>query len=146
MGGFSCHKAVLDTPGFANSTPYAKVFLESMKIVKDFWQEPSYAELLQAMQKRVHNYVVVGEGTPQAAMDGLLSDWNATFAREGKMDSAAPQNGAKLLPKPLLAGGQDRSTFMAAAALLVLAALGAFAVRKRRRTAAPFVPPGDANL
>ena len=145
MGGFSCHKAVLDKPGFANSTPYAKVFLESMKIVKDFWQEPSYAELLQAMQKRVHNYVVVGEGTPQAAMDGLLSDWNAIFAREGKMDSAAPTSDAKLLPGLLRVGGQDRPMIMAAVALLFLAALGALAMRRRRRTAIRFAPDGKTN-
>jgi multiple sugar transport system substrate-binding protein len=86
LGGFSCHKAVLDKPGFASSTSYAQVFLESMKIVKDFWQEPTYATLLQAMQKRVHTYVVVGEGTPQAAMDGLLSDWTTTFVSDGKLN------------------------------------------------------------
>jgi multiple sugar transport system substrate-binding protein len=90
LGGFSCHKTVLDKPDFANSTSYAKVFLESMKIVKDFWQEPSYAILLQAMQKRVHNYVVVGQGTPQEAMDGLLSDWTATFKSDDKSVVNAP--------------------------------------------------------
>ena len=144
MGGFSCHKAVLDKPGFANSTPYAKVFLESMQIVKDFWQEPSYAELLQAMQKRVHNYVVVGDGSPQAAMDGLLSDWNAIFARDGKVENAAPHNDATLLPG--LHSVQDQALPMIiATALLILIALGAVAIRKRRRAAIRFAPEGEAN-
>ncbi|HSI59725.1 MAG TPA: extracellular solute-binding protein, partial [Ideonella sp.] len=84
-GGFSCHNAVLSKPGFDKSTSYAPVFLDSMKIVKDFWQEPSYAQLLLAMQGRVHDYVVAGKGTPQAALDGLLADWTEVFKDDGKL-------------------------------------------------------------
>lgn len=96
LGGFSCHNAVLDQPGFVNSKPYAQVFLESMKIVQDFWQEPSYAALLQAMQTRVHDYVVVGRGTPQEAMDGLLSDWTTTFVADKKIQTPQPLVGSQL--------------------------------------------------
>lgn len=84
-GGFSCHNAVLGKPGFDKSTAYAPVFLDSMKIVKDFWQEPSYAQLLLAMQKRTHDYVVAGKGTPQEALDGLLKDWTEVFQEDGKI-------------------------------------------------------------
>jgi multiple sugar transport system substrate-binding protein len=101
LGGFSCHKTVLDKPGFENSTPYARVFLESMKIVKDFWQEPSYAVLLLAMQKRMHSYIVEGRGTPQGALDGLLSDWTATFTADGKLQSSLSTSAGQLLPSNL---------------------------------------------
>lgn len=84
-GGFSCHNAVLGKPGFEKSTSYAPVFLDSMKIVRDFWQEPSYAQLLLAMQKRTHDYVVAGKGTPQEALDGLLKDWTEVFKEDGKI-------------------------------------------------------------
>jgi multiple sugar transport system substrate-binding protein len=84
-GGFTCHNAVLNAPGFEKSTPYAKVFLDSMKIVKDFWAEPSYAALLLAMQNRVHDYVVAGKGTPQAALDALENDWEGVFREDGKI-------------------------------------------------------------
>jgi multiple sugar transport system substrate-binding protein len=84
-GGFSTAKAVVNAPGFLQSTSYAPVFADSMKIVMDFWAEPTYAQLLQAMQKRVHEYVVAGKGTPQAALDGLLKDWTATFKEDGKL-------------------------------------------------------------
>jgi len=84
-GGFTCHTAILNAPGFDKSTPYAKVFLDSMKIVKDFWAEPAYAQLLLAMQNRVHDYVVAGKGTPQQALDGLLKDWTEVFKEEGKL-------------------------------------------------------------
>jgi multiple sugar transport system substrate-binding protein len=85
MGGFSTHVSVTGVAGFEKSTPYAQVYLDSMKIVKDFWQEPTYAQLLLAMQKRVHDYVVAGKGTPQAALDGLLADWTVVFKEDGKL-------------------------------------------------------------
>lgn len=85
VGGFSTHVSVTAVPGFDKSTPYAKVYLDSMKIVKDFWQEPAYAQLLLAMQQRVHDYVVAGKGTPQAALDGLLADWTVVFKEDGKL-------------------------------------------------------------
>jgi multiple sugar transport system substrate-binding protein len=46
LGGFSCSIAVLEDPDFVSSAPYAQTFLDSMAIVKDFWAEPAYAELL----------------------------------------------------------------------------------------------------
>jgi multiple sugar transport system substrate-binding protein len=85
LGGFSCAKSVLESPEFLASSPYAKTFLDSMAIVKDFWAEPAYAELLQAMQKRVHDYVVADQGTAQEALDLLVVDWTEVFESEGKM-------------------------------------------------------------
>jgi multiple sugar transport system substrate-binding protein len=84
-GGFTCHNAVLNAPGFETSTPYAKVFLDSMKMVKDFWAEPSYAALLLAMQNRVHDYVVAGKGTPEQALNQLEKDWEEVFKEDGKL-------------------------------------------------------------
>ena len=84
LGGYSALNAVVNDPGFATSQPYAQTFLDSMAIVKDFWAEPSYASLLQATQKRFHNYVVAGSGTSKEALDGLVADWTEVFEDEGK--------------------------------------------------------------
>ncbi len=84
LGGYSCHKAVLGDPGFVNSQPYAKGFLDSMEKVKDFWQEPTFVELMLPMQKRVHDYVVGGKGTAKEALDKLIQDWKEVFEEEGK--------------------------------------------------------------
>ena len=68
-----------------------------MKIVKDFWAEPSYAQLLLAMQKRVHDYVVAGKGTAKAALDALVKDWTEVFKEDGKIklsSQVAPGNPA----------------------------------------------------
>jgi ABC-type sugar transport system, periplasmic component len=83
MGGYSAMRSVVENPSFVTSQPYAKAFLDSMAIVKDFWAEPSYASLLHAMQSRVHNYVVAGQGTAREALDGLVTDWNEVFEDEG---------------------------------------------------------------
>lgn len=85
LGGYSALRSVVEDPGFANSQPYAQTFLDSMAIVKDFWAEPSYASLLQATQKRFHDYVVAGKGTAKEALDGLVKDWTEIFEDEGKI-------------------------------------------------------------
>jgi multiple sugar transport system substrate-binding protein len=85
LGGYSAAKTVLNDPSFATSAPFAKEFLVSMDMVQDFWAEPAYAELLQAMQKRVHDYVVADKGTAKEALDSLIKDWTATFKDEGKL-------------------------------------------------------------
>ena len=83
LGGYSASRAVLDDPNFPNTAPFAADFLKAMSGVKDFWQEPAYAELLLAMQKRVHDYVVAGKGTAKEALDKLIVDWTETFEDEG---------------------------------------------------------------
>ena len=85
LGGYSAHKAVLEDPGFPATAPFAADFLVAMSGVKDFWQEPTYAELLQAMQKRVHDYVVADQGTAQEALDKLIEDWTIVFEDDGKL-------------------------------------------------------------
>jgi multiple sugar transport system substrate-binding protein len=85
IGGYSALKAVVEAPSFPKSAPFAPDFLQSMQMVKDFWAEPSYATLLQAMQKRVHDYVVADQGTAQEALDNLVKDWTQVFQDDGKM-------------------------------------------------------------
>jgi multiple sugar transport system substrate-binding protein len=83
LGGYSCHTAVLEDPGFPDTAPFAAQFLDAMSNVKDFWQEPAYAELLLAMQKRVHDYVVADQATAQEALDKLIEDWQFIFEDYG---------------------------------------------------------------
>lgn len=85
LGGYSALRAVVEDPGFASSQPYAQTFLDSMAIVKDFWAEPAYADLLLSMQERIHNYVVAGDGTAKEALDDLVRDWTEVFEDEGKL-------------------------------------------------------------
>jgi multiple sugar transport system substrate-binding protein len=85
LGGYSCHKAVLQDAGFKASAPFAGEFLTAMDQVVDFWAEPSYAQLLLAEQKRIHDFVVADKGTAKEALDGLLADWKKVFKEDGKV-------------------------------------------------------------
>ena len=85
IGGSSAHNAVLKDPAYPKSSPFAQAFLDSMGMVVDFWAEPSYAQLMQAMQKRVHDYVVADKGTAKEALDALVVDWTKVFKEEGKL-------------------------------------------------------------
>ena len=85
LGGYAAHNVVLNDPAFKDSQPFAADFLVAMGGVKDFWQEPAYASLLQAMQKRLHDYVVADQGTAQEALDQLIADWTEIFEEEGNL-------------------------------------------------------------
>ena len=85
LGGYAVHKAVVEDPNFTKSAPFAADFLKAMGGVKDFWQEPAYAQLLLDMQKRVHDYVVADKGTAKEALDLLVKDWEKSFTEEGKI-------------------------------------------------------------
>ena len=85
LGGYSAAKSVLNDPGFAKTAPYAADFLVAMGQVVDFWAEPSYAQLLLAEQKRIHDYVVADKGTAKEALDALIKDWVKVFKDDGKL-------------------------------------------------------------
>ena len=85
LGGYSCHKDVLGSPNFVNSAVYAQGFLDSMGIVKDFWQEPTFVELMLPMQEHVHDFVVNGKGTAKDALDNIIEEWVEVFEADGKL-------------------------------------------------------------
>ena len=85
LGGYSCHKGVLNDASFKQSAPFAGEFLTAMDQVVDFWAEPSYAQLLLAEQKRIHDFVVADKGTAKEALDGLVADWKKVFKEDGKL-------------------------------------------------------------
>ena len=85
LGGYSCHNDVLNAPSFPTSTVYAQGFLDSMGIVKDFWQEPTFVELMLPMQEAIHDYVVNGKGTAKGALDKIIEEWVEVFEADGKL-------------------------------------------------------------
>ncbi len=85
LGGYSCHNDVLNSPSFPTSTVYAQGFLDSMGIVKDFWQEPTFVELMLPMQEAIHDYVVNGKGTAKQALDKIIVEWVEVFEADGKL-------------------------------------------------------------
>jgi len=79
LGGYTCSAAVLNSEEFLNATPYNQAFADSMKIVKDFWANPVFADMLFQMNDRLHPYITTGTGTAKEALDALVADWNTTL-------------------------------------------------------------------
>ena len=85
LGGYSCHKDVLGSPDFVKSAVYAQGFLDSMGIVKDFWQEPTFVELMLPMQEHMHDFIVNGKGSAKGALDNIIEEWVEVFEADGKL-------------------------------------------------------------
>ena len=70
LGGFSARKSVLASDTFKNATPYNPTFAESYLLVRDFWNVPEYAALLEPQMKYL-NLAVSGQMDPQEALDEI---------------------------------------------------------------------------
>ena len=79
LGGYTAHAATLSSDKFLKATPYNQAFADSMEIVKDFWANPVFADMLFQMNDRLHPYITTGEGTAKEALDALVEDWNETL-------------------------------------------------------------------
>jgi multiple sugar transport system substrate-binding protein len=79
LGGYTCSSAVLNSDAFLKATPYNQAFADSMKIVKDFWANPVFADMLFQMNDRLHPYITTGEGNAKDVLDALAADWNKTL-------------------------------------------------------------------
>jgi len=83
LGGYTCNAKVLETEEFLNNTPYNRAFMESMGMVKDFWNIPIYVELLNVAKTELHNYIVGNEGTAQGALDAIAEQWTTLLKDNG---------------------------------------------------------------
>jgi len=70
LGGFSARQSVLASDTFVNATPYNPAFAESYLLVKDFWNIPEYAALLEP-QMAYLNLAISGQMDPQEALDEI---------------------------------------------------------------------------
>jgi multiple sugar transport system substrate-binding protein len=83
LGGYTCNIKVLESPEFLSATPYNPAFAKTLTIMKDFWAEPQYGELLEAFSKNVGAYIIRGEGTAKQALDKTAKDWEDVFRKAG---------------------------------------------------------------
>jgi multiple sugar transport system substrate-binding protein len=73
LGGYTCNKKTLQSDAFLKTQPYNPAFAETMTFVKDFWNIPEYADLLQVTQTNFHKFVVEGQGTAKDTMDDIAN-------------------------------------------------------------------------
>ena len=74
---------VLNSPAFLDTLPYNKVFTESVPRLKDFWNLPEYAKLLNVHSTQV-NAAISGTEAPDAALDKLAAEEQAILDESGK--------------------------------------------------------------
>ena len=70
LGGLTSDTEVLKSSDFQQAAPFNAAFAESAQYLKDFYNNPKYAELLNETQTH-WNSVVTGSETPKAAMDAI---------------------------------------------------------------------------
>lgn len=87
-GGFTPLLSILNDPEFTKLTPYNHVFPESIPLVRDFWNLPEYAQMLEIQQEYL-NLAITGQMDAKEALD--------TIARKQQeiIDAAYPDR-----PKP----------------------------------------------
>ncbi len=86
LGGYSCNAAVLQTEEFLNATPFNPAFATTMTFVKDFWNIPEYAQLLEVTQREFHDYVINGIGTAEEAMNTIAEEHDAILRDAGYIE------------------------------------------------------------
>src|SRR3954454_22357041 len=73
LGGVPARNDVLNSPEFLEAAPYNHVFTESVPRLKDFWNLPEYAKLLNVHSTQV-NAAISGTQKPDPALDKLASE------------------------------------------------------------------------
>jgi multiple sugar transport system substrate-binding protein len=86
LGGYSCNAAVLATDEFLAATPFNPAFATTMTFVKDFWNIPEYAQLLEVTQREFHDYVINGVGTAEEAMNTIAEEHDAILKEAGYIE------------------------------------------------------------
>lgn len=83
LGGYTCNVKALQSDAFLKGQPYNAAFAQTMTMVKDFWNIPSYGPLLASAQKYLHKYIVENVGTAKEAMDGMAEEQNKVLVEGG---------------------------------------------------------------
>jgi len=82
LGGVPARNDVLQSPEFLEAQPYNHVFTESVPRLKDFWNLPEYAKLLNVHSTEV-NAAISGTEKPDEALDKLASEEQAILDESG---------------------------------------------------------------
>ena len=83
LGGVPARNDVLQSPEFLETQPYNQVFTDSVPRLKDFWNLPEYAKLLNVHSTQV-NAAISGTEEPDAALDKLAAEEQAILDESGE--------------------------------------------------------------
>lgn len=81
--GFTANTEILKSDAFKNATPYNAAFADWLDHLKDFWNVPSYNELLAAAVKDF-GQALDGDKDPKAALDDVAKEHETILKEMGK--------------------------------------------------------------
>jgi multiple sugar transport system substrate-binding protein len=83
LGGVPARNDVLASPEFLEAAPWNFVMKDSVPRLRDFWNLPEYAKLLNVHSTQV-NAAISGTQEPKAALDKLAADEQAILDESGE--------------------------------------------------------------
>ena len=83
LGGVPARNDVLSSPDFLEAQPFNEVFTQSVPRLKDFWNLPEYAKLVNIHSTQV-NAALSGTEQPAAALDKLAQEEQAVLDESGE--------------------------------------------------------------
>ena len=83
LGGVPARNDVLTSPEFLEAQPWNFVMKDSVPRLRDFWNLPEYAKLLNVHSTQV-NAAISGTQEPKAALDKLAADEQAILDESGE--------------------------------------------------------------
>jgi multiple sugar transport system substrate-binding protein len=78
-GGFTANVEILKSDDFKKASPYNAAFAQSMDIVQDFWNVPSYNELIAATTQRLGE-AIDGKKSSKEALTALAAEHDKILA------------------------------------------------------------------
>ena len=84
-GGYTCNINVLQSQEFLEVAPFNAAFAETMQMVKDFWNIPIFAQLLEVSQRELSGFIVpeTVEGTAADAMKRMAEGHDKILRENG---------------------------------------------------------------
>jgi multiple sugar transport system substrate-binding protein len=71
LTGTTCTTSVLESETFLSGSPINAAYAESLNQIKDFWNVPTFDELLAISQKQLHNFVIERTDPAQKIVDNI---------------------------------------------------------------------------
>ncbi len=85
FGGYTCNINVLASQEFLDVAPFNAAFAETMQMVKDYWNIPIFAQLLEVTQRELSGYIVpeTVEGTAEEALTRMAEEHDKILRENG---------------------------------------------------------------
>ena len=85
FGGYTCNINVLNSAEFLEVAPFNAAFAETMGMVKDYWNIPIFAQLLEVTQRELSGYIVpeTVDGTAEEALTRMAEEHDKILRENG---------------------------------------------------------------